>query len=243
MTDLETRSFEVRLEDAEAREVSGIAVPWDDEISVGGFRERFDRGSVNPSENVLLLYGHSEPIGRIVEHKDTDAGHEIRAVISKTPRGDEVYTLLRDGVLTRFSVGFRPVEDREEDGVIVRESVDLREVSVVPFPAYSNAAITDVRSETSAVDSTDERTTDMSDNVNAEVTELRGVIQEVEREVRSLATVKDETPAVDNRNAGQILKALAQGDEATIRHYEDVQSRAYEGGTTANAPVKPGSTD
>lgn len=78
----------------------------------------------------------------------------------------------------------------------------------------------------------------MSDNVNAEVEEIRGSIEELAREVRSINTVKDETPAVDNRNAGQILKALAQGDEATIRHYEDVQSRAYEGGTTANAPVK-----
>lgn len=232
MTDLETRSFEVRLEDAEAREVSGIAVPWDDEISVGGFRERFDRGSVNPAENVLLLYGHSEPIGRIVEHSDTDAGHEIRAVISKTPRGDEVYTLLRDGVLTKFSVGFRPVEDREEDGVVVRTAVDLREVSVVPFPAYSGAAVTDVRSDSAANPDNNERS-DMTDtNVAAEVDEIRGSIEELSREVRSLATVNDETPVADTRSAGEILKGIVSGDETAIR--------AYEGGTTANAPLKAG---
>lgn len=238
--DLQTRAFEVRLSDEEAREVSGIAVPWDDEINVGGIRERFERGAVKPSENVLLLYGHSEPIGRITAHRDTDKGHEIDAVISKTARGDEVYTLLRDGVLTKFSVGFRPVEDREEDGVIIREAVDLREVSVVPFPAYQGASITDVRSDSAANPPKTERS-EMTDVINAaEVEEIRGSIEELSREVRSLATPKDETPAADMRSAGEIVKALASGDEATIRHYEEIQKRAYTGGTTANAPVKDG---
>lgn len=236
---LETREFEVRLADAEERTVTGIAVPWGDEISVGGIRERFEKGAVVPRENVLLMYGHAEPIGKITAHRDGDSGHEIDAVISRTARGDEVYTLLRDGVLTKFSVGFSPLADREEDGVIVRESIDLREVSIVPIPAYDNAAITNVRSDSSAADSTNERKDSaMTDSTAVEVTELRGAVEELERSIQTLADRKDEAPAVDTRSAGEIVKALATGDEATIRHYNEIQERAYTGGTTADSVVK-----
>lgn len=239
MSDLITREFEMRLADTEARTVTGIAVPWDDEIQVGGIRERFEKGAVVPRENVLLMYGHSEPIGKITAHRDGKTGHEIDAVISKTARGDEVYTLLRDGVLSKFSVGFSPVTDREEDGVIVRESIDLREVSIVPIPAYDNAAITDVRSEASAADSTNqERTVDMTDSTAAEVVELRGAVEELERSIQTLGDRTDETPAVDTRSAGEIVKALAAGDEATIRQYNDMQERAYTGGTLADSVSK-----
>lgn len=240
MTDLETREFEVRLADEGERTVTGIAVPWDDEIQVGGIRERFSKGAVKHGDVTLLMYGHAEPIGKLTAFRDTPTGHEITAKISATPRGDEVHTLLRDGVLTKFSIGFRPVLDREDDGVIIREEIDLREVSIVPIPAYQNAAITAVRSETSAAGTEEERKDDiMTDSVPAaEVVELRAAIEEIDREVKAFATREPETPAVDTRTAGEILKAIAAGDDATIRHYNEMQARAYTGGTTADAPIK-----
>ena len=94
-----------------------------------------------------MFYGHEEPIGKVVEGRDTEEGFEIVAKISDTPRGNEIYTLLQDDVLNRFSVGFYPVKDRKEGQTIVREEVTLLEVSVVPFPAFSGAKITEVRSE------------------------------------------------------------------------------------------------
>ena len=117
---METREFEVRLTDGETRTVAGIAVPYGDTISVGGYSERFERGAFGDIADTKLFYGHKEPIGRVVRGEDTDAGFMIEAVISDTVRGNEVHTLLRDGVLNKFSVGFEAVEDRMDDGVVVR---------------------------------------------------------------------------------------------------------------------------
>jgi HK97 family phage prohead protease len=124
MPELEIRHFEARA-DVEERTIIGLAVPYD----------------------VKLFYGHEDPIGKVLEGKDTEAGFEIRAKVSETPKGDEVLTLMRDGVLNKFSVGFFPVESERDGSVIIRKKVDLREVSVVAIPAFAGANITEVRSE------------------------------------------------------------------------------------------------
>ncbi len=110
MTELETRSFEVRLE-ADTREVVGLAVPYGQVADIGGvYREQFVPGAIRSVEDVKLFWQHSEPIGRIIEGRDTEAGFEIRAMISDTPRGNEAYTLLKDNVINKFSVGFMAVQ-------------------------------------------------------------------------------------------------------------------------------------
>lgn len=239
MTDLEIREFRATPTADEAT-VEGIAVPYGETISVGGFRERFAPGAAEGSEGVKLFWRHDEIIGAVDTLEDREDGLFIRARIADTTLGRDARALLKLGAIDRFSVGFIPVEDREdEDGTIVRTKVALREVSLVPHPAYSGATVTqaraaleDVRSDSAANPDNNERS-DMTDtNVAAEVDEIRGSIEELSREVRSLATVKDETPAVDNRSAGEILQGIVRGDETAIR--------AYEGGTTDNAPMKAG---
>ena len=54
-------------------------------------------------------------------------------------------TLVRDGVLDSFSVAFRPVRDRRENGVIVRAEASLSEVSLVGQPAYEGALVAGIR--------------------------------------------------------------------------------------------------
>lgn len=245
MTDLEYRSFQVRAADPEARTFTGIAVPWDSPADIAGiYTERIERGAVEipASGKVKLYWRHSEPIGLLTKYEDTDAGWSIEARISQTPRGDEAYTLLRDGVVDELSIGFVPLEHREDDetGDITRTRIEVRETSLVPFGAYGqDALVTDVRSETSASATPIERKSEMTDtNTAAEVVELRGAVEELERSIQTLGDRKDETPAVDTRSAGEIVKALASGDEATIRHYNDMQERAYEGGTLADSVSK-----
>lgn len=156
MTALETRSWaswEIR-EDADTHErvITGLAVPWETATDVGGYREQFARGSVAEQAGGAILYSQHDhvsgglPIGRIEAVRDEDDGLHIEARISKTAKGDEVYTLLRDGVLRSLSVGFTPIEDEVRDGVVTRTQVLLREVSVVARPAYVGAEITAVRS-------------------------------------------------------------------------------------------------
>ncbi|MGM7677578.1 HK97 family phage prohead protease [Microbacterium sp. A94] len=248
MTDLLTRAFDIRATDDETRTVEGVAVPWGVTIAVGGIRERFEHGAVEvPADGRVLLYDrHAEPIGRLTAHEDTEAGWSIRAEFSDTARGRDAWTLAKDGVMSQMSIGFIAREDDEDaDGTIVRRRVEVREVSLVPFGAYGNdAPVTNVRHDSAADNNaaqSAERSRQMTDPVTAaEATELRGAIDDLARTVEALNSHEDDSIAVDTRTAGEALKAIAAGDDTSIRGYEDTLVRAYTGGTTADTVAQAG---
>lgn len=229
--DIIKREFEVR-QDEESGLVSGIAVPYDNEIEVGGIREKFVRGSIDDISDTKLFYGHSEPIGKVVEGRDTEQGYEIVAKISDTPKGQEIRTLLKDGVLTKFSVGFTPVQDAKINGVIVREKVKLREVSVVSFPAYENAKVLSVR-EANTQNKENTQMNESHDSVESEISVLRDGLSELERRVDVIGSEKPSTPAPAYRSYGDYIKGFVRGEEEAHALF-----RAYTGGTSADAIVK-----
>lgn len=236
MTEMETRSFEVRL-DAETREVSGIAVPYGQTADIGTYQEQFVPGAIRSVEDVKLFWQHSEPIGKIIDGRDTEAGFEIRASISSTPRGDEAYTLLKDGVINKFSVGFMPLEQTRDGSLVTRTLVDLKEVSLVSFPAFAGASVSEVRQEETTVaevvaDSIRTKETNMSENMELDVRAVQDEVAEIRRE---LELVK--TPAISVstegkfRSQGEYAKALVSGDSDAID--------LFRAATSADAALRP----
>lgn len=231
---MEIREFEVRADDEGV--VRGIAVPYGDTISVSGYKERFERGSIDSIENVKLFYGHSEPIGKVLRGEDTDEGFLIEAKISDTARGNEIRTLLKDGVLNKFSVGFEAISDRQEEGVVVREKVRLREVSVVAFPAYDNASVLSVRQDDTAnaeTNNMEENNMSENDNIAPEVTELREQINLLERKVDSIEAPAIVTPECHYRSYGEYIKGYIKQEDKAVDLF-----RTYTGGTSDDAIVK-----
>ena len=237
MSEMITREFQARLVETEERTIVGLAVPYGQEIELtGNTKERFEPGAIDGVEDVKLFYGHEEPIGKVIEGRDTPEGYEIVARISDTPRGNEVYTLLQDDVLNRFSVGFFPVVDRKEGQTIVRELVDLKEVSVVPFPAFEGAKITEVRSEAELADETPIETESetMSENIELDVRSVQDEVAELRRVIESGKAVETATPATHKfRSQGQFAKALLDGDE-------DAKALARAASTSADTVALPG---
>jgi HK97 family phage prohead protease len=234
-----TREFNVRLVENEERTIVGLAVPYGQEIDLtGNLKERFEAGAIETVENVKLFYGHEEPIGKVIEGRDTEEGYEIIAIISDTPRGNEIYTLLQDDVLNRFSVGFFPVKDRKEGQTIIRELVDLKEVSVVPFPAFEGAKITQVRSEgepeeVSTADDTLKESETM-ENIELDVRSVQDEVAELRRVIEAGQTVELATPATHKfRSQGEFAKALVTGDE-------DAKALARAASTSADTVALPG---
>lgn len=214
MTELEIRSVEIRDVNTETRTITGIAVPYGQDTNIGGYKERFNRGAFGDVKDVKLFYGHSDPIGLVTKGEDTDEGFLVEARISKTAKGDEVYTLMRDGVLNRFSVGFLPVKHSMDGDVVVREKATLKEVSVVPFPAYDGATVSEVRNTSvSNTNSQEKEDINMSNETNADVADLRASIESVEREIAILKTADVVDTAPQFRSGGEFLKGLARGDE------------------------------
>jgi HK97 family phage prohead protease len=240
MSEMITREFQARLVDTEERTIVGLAVPYGQEIELtGNLKERFEAGAIDSVDDVKLFYGHEEPIGKVIEGRDTPEGYEIIAKISDTPRGNEVYTLLQDDVLNRFSVGFFPVKDRKEGQTIVRELVDLKEVSVVPFPAFEGAKITEVRSESEAeeaeeiVETPNETESETMENIELDVRTVQDEVAELRRVIEAGQAVEIATPATHKfRSQGEFAKGLLVGDE-------DAKALARAASTSADAAILP----
>jgi HK97 family phage prohead protease len=229
--------MQFRVVDKERREVAGIAVPYDT-VENG---EMFARDSVTLDPEAKLMWQHDqrEPIGKIVEGRHTEAGFEIRAVISETQRGLDAITLLDDNVINRFSVGFvmRDSKVDENRNRIVTDAF-VREVSLVSTPWYSDAVVTEVRedseSEIPASASPKEETMENITPEGSDLAEVRESIQMLEREIAGINKV--EAPAAPQfRSAGEFLKAIADGSESAIR--------AYSGATTSESVVTPVDVD
>lgn len=247
MSNLEIRELDIRAVNSEERTITGIAVPYGEVANIGLYQERFAPNSVTLAETTQLFWRHEEPIGLIKSGRETKDGYEITAYISDTPRGNEAYTLVRDGVINKFSVGFQPVEEKiDANDVKVRTKVLVREVSLVPMPAYDGANVLSVREDSGTTNEevlpelptiqeenemdSNETTTATQDLVN----EVRESVETLSREVQVLksATTTATADVADVRSAGEVLKAIAKNDENTIR--------AYTGGTTADAVVMNG---
>jgi HK97 family phage prohead protease/HK97 family phage major capsid protein len=217
MAEMETREFEVRA-DLEERTITGLAVPYGQDANIGGaYMERFVPGAITDVTDVKLFYGHEEPIGKVLTGRETDAGYEITAKVSDTARGNEVMTLMRDGVLNKFSVGFVPLESERDGSTVTRTKVSLKEVSVVPFPAFAGANITEVREDGGTPAETSEPQPEEQDNsmenIELDVRAVQDEVAELRRVVEAGQTVATPAPmGSEFRSQGEFAKALALGD-------------------------------
>jgi HK97 family phage prohead protease len=243
MPNLETREFEARA-NIEERTITGIAVPYGETANIGGdYVERFAPGSIRSIDDVKIFYGHDHadlPIGKVISGRETDAGYEITAKLTTgVQRADETLALMRDGVLNKFSVGFVPVESRRDGQTITRDLIDLREISVVPFPAYSGASINEVREETEATaeatpEPLEKESTPMSDNIELDVRTALDEVAELRRVVEAGLTVATPTVAVEKyRSQGEFAKALVAGED-------DAKILARTATTSADTVALPG---
>jgi HK97 family phage prohead protease len=229
----ETRDMEFRVVNKEKREVAGIAVPYE-QLSNG---EMFARDSVTLDPEAKLMWQHDqrEPIGKIIEGRHTPEGFEIRAQISETARGKDAITLLEDGVINRFSVGFIMDEHKiDEQRNRIVTSARVLETSLVSRPWYDGAVITEVRDENTDPEVPDsanpkEDTVEEITPTDSGLAEVRESIQMLEREIAGINKVEAVAPTY--RTAGAFLKAIVDGDDNAVR--------VYEGATTADSVVTP----
>jgi HK97 family phage prohead protease len=105
-------------------------------------------GLRNFQQNPILLFNHNydKPIGKVVEMQTDNTGLKIKGVISKS--AGDVYNLVKEGVLSTFSVGFVIKDadyDKAVDGLIVKDA-ELLEVSVVSVPCNQDATFSVAKS-------------------------------------------------------------------------------------------------
>lgn len=100
----------------------------------------WEKGLENYLKNPIILAYHDyhKPVGRMLEHKADKKGLWIKARISSA--AEDVYKLVKDGVMTAFSIGFRilDAEYNQAAEVFLIKEIELHEISVVPVPCNQN---------------------------------------------------------------------------------------------------------
>ncbi len=239
-TSLEWRESKISLASDDSRTIEGLAVPYERETKLGsGYYETIARDAYQPDGgvgHVKLLWRHGEVIGVGTATSGPD-GVTIHARLSQTSAGDDAYQLVKDCAVDSLSIGFIPLEYEEtwddDDNLHVRQKlIDIKEVSLVPWPAYDEAKVTKVREKTQR-----EETSKMdNDTLQNELLRLRISVNEL----RTTVAAPQAAPSVDRRSAAEIVKALVAGDSQTLEDVNSIQARAWSGTTSAADPVATG---
>ena len=107
-----------------------------DVVPTGVWEKGLDNYLKNPI--ILAYHDHNQPVGRMIEHKIDAKGLWIKATISEA--AGSVYNLVKNGILTAFSIGFRVMdaEYKSDAEVFLIKDLELHEISVVSVPANQN---------------------------------------------------------------------------------------------------------
>jgi HK97 family phage prohead protease len=169
------------------------------------------RGGLRNYEiNPILLFNHdyNRPIGKVVEMSTDKRGLRIKGVISKS--AGEIYDLVKEGVLSTFSVGFLVKDadyDKSADGLIVKDA-ELLEVSVVSVPANQDATFSLAKSFDSQED---------YQNFKKQFINSDGNVIEHAREASRKFKMENETQDLINK---AVAEALAASQKATAEAAE-----------------------
>lgn len=123
--------------------VFGVVDLDNDVVEPGAFAESLKSGTA--SNGVLIFAQHDDgrlPLGRSLELREDKKGLYIKGQISETGLGRDYRQLIRDGVLDQMSIGYIAQDyDVDEKGVRHLHQVDLLEISIVNYPANTEARI------------------------------------------------------------------------------------------------------
>lgn len=125
----------------------GVRKKFKEKISKGAFQRALNKGNtidfLAEHDNKMLL---ATTANNSLELFEDEEGLKMRAKISDTTYGRDIYTLMKDGVIRNMSFGFKTVSDKWRklpDGIFERtvDDLNLFEVSAVRNPAYPQSTI------------------------------------------------------------------------------------------------------
>lgn len=156
----EVRLAEVRFEETEGKMIlEGYAIVFEEETLIGseerGFKEVISRSALTETfmKDVPLKYNHMDSFLILARTKNKsltlsvdNIGLKVRAELIDTHSNEDVYKMVRSGLLDKMSFAFTVKKqswDRSGDIPVRRiESIDrLYDVSVVDLPAYEGTSI------------------------------------------------------------------------------------------------------
>lgn len=130
----------------------GLVDSYNETLKKGAFKASL-REWKQRKKPIPMLWQHnsSEPIGAWTEFSEDDTGLLLKGqLIMELPRAKEALALIKANVVTGLSIGYMEIDadpwwDPEREGAREVRKVDLRETSVVTFPALREAQLDAVK--------------------------------------------------------------------------------------------------
>ena len=150
---------EIRLVDMRALDntdemiVEGYAAVFDTVTNLGWMKEVIDRHAFDNADmsDIVMKYNHEDSIlpmartrGGTLQFNIDDHGLKIRAKLPETSVNKDIYTLIREGVLSKMSFAFtvkKQEYDYDTDTRKILEFDKIFDVSVEDVPAYETTEI------------------------------------------------------------------------------------------------------
>ena len=193
------------IADGKALKIAGYANTTDkDRTGDVVLASAWAKGIENFRRNPILLYqhDHNKPVGRITNIIVDKKGIFVEASISDS--AESLYgikTLIKDGVLKSFSVGFNVKEidyDRGSDVYFIKD-VELLEISVVSVPANQNSLFSVKKSF-----ETDSAYAEFKKQFLAEAAEIAEQVADV-KEPEAEPVTEEKTVEVDETKAKTVI--------------------------------------
>lgn len=149
----EKRLVEVRAAEDEGMTVEGYAAVFDSVTDLGYMKEVIDRGAFDNADmsDIVMKYNHEDsflPMARTrggsLQFNIDDHGLKIRAKLPDTTTNKDIFTLIKEGILSKMSFAFTVANeeyDYETDTRKILAFDKIYDVSVVDVPAYETTEI------------------------------------------------------------------------------------------------------
>lgn len=157
MNERRFQTVEMRaIEDDDKMIVEGTPIVYDQETDIGWFREKIARGAATEAlktSDIFLLFNHdpNKPLARTkngtLEAWEEEDGVHMRADLSKSTLGPDLYRDIKSGLIDKMSFAFTVEEQtwKEQEGMtdlrIVDKIAELYDLSPVTYPAYKQTEL------------------------------------------------------------------------------------------------------
>lgn len=149
----EKRLIEIRALEDEGMVVEGYAAVFDSVTDLGWMKEVIDRKAFDNADmsDIVMKYNHEDSVlpmartrGGSLQFDVDDHGLRIRAKLPDTSVNKDIFTLIKEKVLSKMSFAFTVKEeeyDYETDTRRIMAFDKIFDVSVVDVPAYESTEI------------------------------------------------------------------------------------------------------
>lgn len=190
-------NFDIKNVDVKKRAIKGWASTRDldsqgEIVLPTAFSDTLEQFMKNPLIFFMHNWMNTYPIGKVLKAEVVhDVGLWIEVKVSKaTDIANEVWSLILEGLLRAFSIGFSDAQREEREGITYIHKLKLWEVSVVSLPANPQALFSQAR----------EKNIDVKNLFNIQAFETKGLNNpETKKEVTMSLTKEELEKQVDER--------------------------------------------